>query len=127
MVIGNWRLEIGKVTAGAPGDELGNFEGGEVAGGLFDDEVVDDAQVGGGEAEFGEHQVDAVHPEGELVLEFGEVGVFEGGAVADDEGALAFVRVLERGEATDASAPPRVQIRGGELRQAANPVVGVFG
>jgi len=95
---------------------------------LFDDEIVDGDEAGSGEAEFGEHQVDAVHPEGEFVLEFGEVGLLEGWSVADDEGAAARlrVRVLERGEATDALAPPRMQVRGGNLRQAAKRVVGVF-
>lgn len=103
-----------------------NLQGGHFGGTLFDDEVVDGDEAGGGEAEFGEHQVDAVHPEGEFVLEFGEVGLLEGGSVADDEGALAFVCVLERGETTDALAPPRVQVGGRHLRQAAKRVVGVF-
>lgn len=111
---------------GAPGEEFGQVEGGHFGGALFDDEVVDGDEAGGAEAEFGEHQVNAVHPEGEFVLEFGEVGLLEGGTVADDEGTLAFVCVLERGEATDALASPRMQVCGGELRQAANPVVGVF-
>jgi len=75
---------------------------------LFDDEVVDGDEAGGAEAQFGEHQVDAIEAEGEFVFEFGEVGLLEGGSVADDKGALAFVCVLERGEATDALAPPRV-------------------
>ncbi|MBL0344254.1 hypothetical protein [Candidatus Villigracilis affinis] len=34
---------------------------------LLDDEVVDGAKVGGGESEFGEQQIDAIHPEGEFV------------------------------------------------------------
>ena len=114
------------MTAGAPGEEFGEVEGGEVAGGLFDDEIVDDAQVGGGEAEFGEYQIDAIHPEGEFVPQFGEVGVLEGRAIADDEGTLARVRVLERGEATDALAPPRMEVGGGNLRQAAEGVIGVL-
>ena len=109
-----------------PGKKLRNFEGGHFGGALFDDEVVDGDEAGGGEAEFGEHQVDAVHPEGEFVLEFGEVGLLEGGSVADDEGALTFVRVFECGEATDALAPPRMQVRGRQLRDAAKRVVGVF-
>jgi len=99
---------------------------GDLLRALLDDEVVDGDEAGSGEAEFGEHQVDAVQPEGEFVFELGEVGLLEGRAVADDEGALTLVRVLERGEATDALASPRMQIRGRELRQAANPVVGVF-
>ena len=110
---------------GTPGEEFGEVEGGHFGGALFDDEVVDGDEAGGGEAEFREHQVDAVHPEGEFVFEFGEVGLLEGRTVADDEGALTFVRVLERGEATDAFASPRMEIGGRELRGAAKRVVGV--
>ena len=110
----------------APRNILWNFEGGHFSGALFDDEIVDGDEAGGGEAEFGEHQVDAIHPEGEFVFEFGEVGLLEGGAITDDEGALAFMCVLERGETTDALAPPRMQVRGRQLRDAAKRVVGVF-
>ena len=100
-----------------PGDELRDLKRDEVVHKLFDDKIVGDADVCGGEAEFGEHQVDAVHPEGEFVLELGEVGLLEGGSVADDEGALALVNILQRGEAADAPPSPRMQIRGGQLRQ----------
>ena len=111
-----------------PREKLWNFEGGHFLRALFDDEVVNGDEAGGAEAKFGEQQVDAVEAEGEFVFEFGEVGLLEGGAVADDEGATARLRVpvLERGEATDALAPPRMQVGGGHLRQAAKRVVGVF-
>lgn len=115
-----------EVTMRTPRNVLRNLEGGQFGGALFDDEIVDGDEAGGGEAEFGEHQVDAVHPEGEFVLELGEVGLLEGGSVADDEGALTFVRVLERGDATDALTSPRMQVGGRELRDEANRVVGVF-
>lgn len=113
----------------APCQEFRNLKIGDLLRALFDDEVVDGDEAGGGETEFGEHQIDAVHSEGEFVFKFGEVGLLEGGTITNDEGALTRlrVRVLERGEATDALAPPRMQVRGRELRQATNPVVGVFG
>ena len=115
-----------EVTMRAPRNIFWHLEGGHFGGALFDDEIVDVDEAGGGETEFGEHQVDAVHPEGEFVPQFGEVGVLEGRAVADDEGALACVLVLERGEATDALAPPRMEVGGGNLRQAAEGVIGVL-
>lgn len=109
-----------------PRQKLRDFKRRHLLRALFDDEVVDGDEAGGSEAEFGEHQVDAVHPEGEFILELGEVCLLEGGSVTDDEGALAFMRVLERGEATDTLASPRMQVRGRELRDSANRVVGVF-
>ena len=114
------------MTMGAPGEEFGEVEGGHFGGALLDDEVVDGDETGGGKTELGEHQVDTVQSEGEFVFEFGEVSLLEGGTVADDESALTFARVLERGEATNALTPPWMEVGGRELRDTAKRVIGVF-
>src|SRR3972149_11193665 len=97
-----------EVTAGTPGEEFGDVEAGEIGGGLLDDQVVDHAQVGGGKAQLGEHEIDAIHPEGELILKFFEISVLETWPVADNEGAFAFMNILQRGQATGALPSPGV-------------------
>ena len=110
--------ELGdEVAMRTPGDEFWNREGADVAHELLDDEIVRHAEVGGGESPFGESEIDSVHAEGDLVLQFARVGPLQAGTVADDEGALALVNILQRGEAADAPPSPRMQIRGGQLRQ----------
>ena len=94
------------MTLRAPGDELRDLQSQKVIDKLFDDEIVRDAEIGCGETEFGKGEVDAVHPKGDLVLEFSEIGLLQRWTVADDEGAFAFVNIFKRGKAFDALAPP---------------------
>ena len=110
----------------APGEEFGEVESGHFRGALLDDEVVDGSEVGGGKAQFGEHQIDTVHPEGEFVFELGQVSLLEAGAVADDETALALMDVPIFIHPPAALTPPGMQVGIGHLRQAADGVVGVF-
>lgn len=118
----NWRLGVGElgdeVAMGTPGDEFWNWKGGDVGHELLDDEVVCDAEVGCCEAPFREREINSVHAEGDLVLQFARVGLLQTGAIPDDEGTFAFVNILQRGEATNALPPPRMKIRGGQFRQA---------
>ena len=108
-----------------PCEEFRHGQREDIIAELLDDEVVDGAKVGGVESEFGEQQIDAIHPEGEFVLQLGEVSLFQAGAVADDEGTPAFMNILERSKAANAFASPRMKIRIGQLRNTADGVVGV--
>ena len=92
---------------------------------MLDDEVVCDAEVGGGESPLGEVEIDTVHAEGDLVLQLARVGLLQAGTVADDEGAFAFVHILQRGEAANALLPPRVKIRGGKFRNTPQSIIRV--
>ena len=111
------------MTMRTPGDELRNLKREKITHKLFDDEVVGDADVRGGEAEFWKGKVDAVHAKGDLILELAEIGLLQRGSVANDEGTLAFVNIFQRGETFNAFAPPRVKIRGRQLGNAANAVI----
>ncbi len=77
-------------------------------GALFDDQVVDRNQAGGLETQFREHQVDAVEPEGEFILQLRQVGVFQAGTIPDDESPFASMGILQRRQPADALPPPGV-------------------
>lgn len=104
------------MTMGTPCDEFGNWEGGDIVHELLDDEVVRDAEVGRCESPLGEGEINSVHAEGDLVLQLARVGLLQARTIADDEGALPFVDILQRGEAANALPPPGVEICGGKLR-----------
>lgn len=114
-----------KIFAGAPGEKRWDGQFQEIFRTLFDDQRIDRDKITGGEAPFRESEVDAVHPEGELVFELRQVRVFERGAVADDETALTSVCVLQRGEAGDAHAAEGVEGRRGPFGRALQGVAGV--
>ena len=116
-----------EMTARAPGKELRQGKRSQVAGSLLDDQIVDDGQVRCREAQLGEHQVDAVHPECELILEPAHVGLLEAGTVGDHKGAFAFVNVLERGKATDTLCSPGVQIGARQLRNPTDRIIRIAG
>ena len=111
------------MAARAPGDEFWQGKSRQVAGALFDDQIVDHDQIRSGEAQLGKHQIDTVHPKGELVPELAHIRLFEAGTIGDHKGTLAFVNILERGEPADALPPPGMQIRGRELREPANGII----
>ena len=120
------KLQVfGKVTMRTPCKKFRHGQREDIVAELLNDQVVDGTKIRGVESELGEQQINAIHTEGEFVLQFGEVGLFQAGTVANDEGALAFVNILERGQAADAFAPPRMQVRVGQLRDAADGVVGI--
>ncbi len=108
-----------------PGDELRNLQSEEVAHKLFDDEVVRNADVRGGEAKLWKGKVEAVHAKGNLILELAEIGLLQRWSVTNDEGTFAFVNIFQRGKAFDAFTPPRVKICGRQLGDAANAVIGI--
>lgn len=137
-VVGKLRTRVGgveegqvigqalKVAVGMPGQELGDRQGRDLAGALLDDEVVDGSKVGGSKFQFREHQVNAVHSKGELVFEFGQVGLFKARTVADDKAALACMDVTILVHSSAALAPPGMQVGIGHLRQTADGIVGVL-
>lgn len=96
------------MTMGVPCDEFRDCERGDVVHELFDDEVVCYAEVGCCESPFGECEINSVHAEGNLILQFTRISLLQAGTVADDEGALAIVNILQRAEATNTLPPPRV-------------------
>ena len=59
-----------------------------LSGALLEHQVVHRDQVGGGEAQLGEEQVDAVETKGEFTLQLAQVGLAQAGTIADDEAAL---------------------------------------
>ena len=109
----------------APGDELRNLQGEEVVDELFNDKIIGDADVRGCETKFGKGKVEAVHAKGNLILELAEIGLLQRWSIANDEGTFAFVNIFQRGETVDAFAPPWVKIRGRQLGDAANAVIGI--
>ena len=113
------------MTTRAPSDELRNLQREKVVDELFDDKIVGDANVRCGKAEFGKGKVKAIHAECDLVFKFAEIGLFQRRAIANNERAFAFVNVFQRSKALDAIAPPRVEVYGGQFRNAAKAVVGV--
>src|SRR5215211_1139348 len=112
------------MTARAPGEELWQGKVREIACRLLDDQIVDNSQIGCGEAKLREHQIDAVQPECELIPEPAHVCLFEAGTVGDHEGALASVNILERREAANALPPPGMEIGSRQLREPTERVLG---
>ena len=118
---GDWRIRELRfeMSVRTPGDEFWNRERVDVVHKLFDDEIVRHAEVGRCESPLGKGEVNSIHAEGDLVLQFACVRPLEAGTVADNEGAFAFVNILQRREPTNTLPPPGVQIRRGQLRQTA--------
>src|SRR5689334_21987435 len=98
------------MTPRAPRQELRQGKRGQLPGGLLDDKIVDDRQIGRREAEPGEHQIDAVHPKGKLILEAAHIRVLETWSIGDHKGSFALVDILESGQTTDGFAPPGMKI-----------------
>src|SRR3990172_6133059 len=105
---------------GPPGDEFGHSQCPNVLRALLGDQGVDGDQIGGGETQLGEEQVDPVQSEGEFALEQAEVGLLQAGSVADDKAALAPVTVTHAGQVPLALPQPAIEERGGLM---ASPVV----
>ena len=110
---------------GAPCQKFWHGKGEYIRVKLPDDEVVDRTEIGRLKSHFGEHHIDAVHAEGDFVFEPGEVGLFETGTIADDEGAFPFMNILQLRKAADAFPAPGMKIGGGQLRHTADSIVGV--
>src|SRR5215208_5398272 len=112
------------MTTRAPREKFWQGKVCQIVRRLFDDKVIDNRQIGRGKAKLGEHQVNAVHPKGKLVLQPAHVSLFEAGSVGDDKGALAFVNTLKRGKPANALPPPGMEVSGRQLREATDRVVG---
>lgn len=110
-----------------PGDEFWDGQRGYVVYELFDNEVIRHAEVGCGESPLRKREIDTIHAEGDLVLQLAHVGLLQAGTVADDEGAFAFVNILQRSKSTNALPPPGVKKRGGQLRDSSEAIVRVTG
>lgn len=99
----------------------------DVFGELFDDKVIDGTEISGGKTKLRKEHIKTIHAKCEFIFQFSEIGLFEAGAIANDEGAFAFVNILERGKTVYAFTPPRMQIRSRQLRQPTNGVRCVAG
>jgi hypothetical protein len=109
-----------------PGNKLGNREGGDFLRTLLDDQVVDRSEVGGGEAQFGEQQINAIHPKGEFALEFRQVSLLQTRAITDDETTLPFMKIVILAHSSAALSSPGMQIGIWNLWETAKRVVGIF-
>ncbi len=94
----------------APREEAGHVEGKKVIDALLNDEIVDRGKEGGLKPPFFKGEVDAVHPEGVFVFEFGNICISQAGTIANDEATLTFIFIFERGEGIHALPSPRMQI-----------------
>jgi len=108
-----------------PGDELRYSERVNVIHKLFDDQVICDAEIRSCESQFRKCKIKTVHAKCDLVAQLAEIGLLEAGTVSNDEGAFPFVNILQLSETPDALAPPGMEIRGRQLRDAPNGIVGV--
>jgi hypothetical protein len=115
-----------EVTVGMPGDELGDGQRCDLPSALLDDQVIDGREIGSGKTQLGKHQVNAVHTEGVLILEFGKVGMFQAGTVADDEASLPGMNVLHLPHAIAAFTPPGMQIGIRDFWKAAEGIITAF-
>jgi hypothetical protein len=113
------------MTTGTPADEFGQCERVDVIHKLFNDQVIGDTQIGGSESYIRKGKIKAVHAKRDLVFQFAKIGLFEAGTITNDESAFAFVDVLPSGKTPEALAPPRMEIRGWQLRNPPNCIVGI--
>lgn len=92
---------------------------------LFDDQIINRDKIRGVKSEFGEEQIDPVHPERTFVSQLGEIRLAKGGSIPDDEGTLAFMNILNGPESAHALAPPGVEIGSRQFRKASKRIVGI--
>ena len=112
-----------KEAVGAPSEELGHRKCHDFTSALLDDKIVDGEEVGSGEAQFREQDINTVHPEGVFAAQLGQVGLAQAGAVANDKGALAAMDVFQGGQSAHAFPPPGMQVRRPKVREAGEGVV----
>ena len=83
-----------KMVMGMPGDEFLHGQAGDLVRALLDHEIIDRHVIRARKFQLREKQIDPVHPERELGLEFGQVGLFEAWPIADDETTMTPVQVV---------------------------------